>query len=52
MEGNSYVDSLVAATAAKAVPKVLQKAVLAHQFFHQGGQALQQRFKLSHSEAK
>ncbi|KAL2309373.1 hypothetical protein Nmel_005570, partial [Mimus melanotis] len=52
VEGNAYVDSLVVATAVKTVPNMLQQAVLSHQIFHQGVQALQQQYKLSHSEAK
>lgn len=52
VEGNSYVDSLVAAMAVKTVLNVLQQAVSSHQFFHQGAQALQKQFKFLLSEAK
>lgn len=41
VEGNAYVDSLVAAMEVKMVLNVLQQAVLSHQFFQQGAQALQ-----------
>lgn len=39
----------MAATAVKPVPNVLQQAILSHQFFHQGAQALQQQFLSYHT---
>ncbi|NXL93886.1 PO113 protein, partial [Alectura lathami] len=52
VEGNAQADAVVAATAIKNVPNIMQQAVLSHQFFHHDANALRQQFKLSHSQAQ
>ncbi|NXK43690.1 POK11 protein, partial [Piprites chloris] len=52
VEGNARADALVSAAALGPVPNTHQQAVLSHQFFHQGAEALRRQFGLTHSVAR